>query len=235
MQIPIHATGTLIRRYKRFLADVRLPDGTMETVHCPNSGSMRSLLNEGATVWLSYHPSPKRRLSYTLEVIELPGGDLACVNTMLPNRVVHEAILQKRIEGLKRFSTVTREVSYGDSRFDMCVQGKRDMYVEVKNVTLMEPDVPGVAQFPDAPTTRGQKHLKGLTTLGRDGYMFFCVNRTDCERFMVARHIDRTYHEAFLTAMNAGVRMMAYRSYIGIENNVLTIEVSHRIPILKGD
>ena len=232
MDVEIARTGRLIRRYNRFLADVSLPGGKTQTVHCPNSGSMRSLLRDGARVWLSYHPSEKRRLHYTLEAIELEGGGLACVNTQLPNRIVHEAIQEGRIAGLRRFTDVKREASHGDSRFDLRLDGSKERFVEVKNVTLMEPGHQRIAQFPDSPTTRGQKHLRGLMELGREGYMFFCVNRTDCDRFMIARHIDPAYYEAFCQAKKKGVRMLAYRSDISIHKNTLHIRVSHKIPLI---
>ena len=209
------ARGRLIKRYKRFLADVRTDDGTELTAHCPNPGSMRSVSDPGSTVWLSRSDNPARKLSHTLELIETPGG-LVGVNPNRANAIAEEAIGAEQIETLAGYGTIRREVRYGvNSRIDLLLQddNRPDCYVEVKSVTMRrDTDAGGLAEFPDAVTKRGAKHLDELSEVVRQGgraVMLFLAQRGDCTRFAVAHDIDPGYAAAFKKASTAGVEMHA--------------------------
>jgi sugar fermentation stimulation protein A len=215
--------GTLIQRYKRFLADVRLRNGHVVVTHCPNSGSMLACCEPGRTVYVSRHSNPKRRLSYTWELIEMPTS-LVGVNTMVPNRLVKAAILAGRIQGLTGYERVCSEVTYGtNSRIDLLLEkGLKRCFVEVKNCTLV---TDGVASFPDAVTARGLKHLKELQNQVRSGdrsVMFYLVQRMDAGLFRPADPIDPAYGQELRRAIQNGVEAMAYDVTIdlkGIEIN----------------
>lgn len=204
--------GTLIKRYKRFLADILLPGNQYITAHCPNSGSMRGLAEEGNTVWLSHHKKETRRLAYTLEIIKAQGV-MVGVNTQNPNKLALEAIRNGIIYDLASYDFVQHEVKYGlRSRMDFLLTGndKPDTYVEVKNVTLKEG---GCALFPDAVTMRGTKHLKELMNIkdqGKRAVMLYLVQREDCQEFSIARSIDPVYAGAFLEAYKKGVEILVY-------------------------
>ncbi|MEE3117698.1 MAG: DNA/RNA nuclease SfsA, partial [Pseudomonadota bacterium] len=178
--------GRLIRRYKRFLADVRLPDGTEVTAHCPNTGSMLGCQPDDARVWLSRSNNPKRKLQYTWELVETVPGQLACINTARPNGQARSAVESGTVAELAGYPSVRSEVKYGEekSRIDLLLSGHEqqpDAWVEVKNVTLAE-DAQGF--FPDAVTTRGQKHLRELmaqVASGDRAVLFFVVNHTGIE------------------------------------------------------
>jgi len=207
--------GRLIRRYKRFLADVRLEDGTELTAHCPNPGSMLSVSDPGATVWLSHSDKASRKLPHTLELIETPGG-IVGINPNRANALAEEAIVAGRIEALTGYATIRREIRYGaNSRIDLLLQdeARPDCYVEVKSVTLRrDAGTDGLAEFPDAVTKRGAKHLRELSdavVAGARAVMLFVIQRADCERFAVARDIDPGYSDAFELAKTAGVEMLA--------------------------
>ena len=195
MQLPHHLYhGRLIQRYKRFLADVLLDSGETVTAHCPNSGSMKGCATPGSPVLLSLSSNPKRKLAYTWELVEADGVWVG-INTALPNRIVHEAIAMGMIPELADYRTVRPEVPYGTgSRIDLLLTGDRPpCYVEVKNVTLVEN---GRALFPDAVTTRGQKHLRELMEVvrrGERGVIFFLVQRPDADSVSPADAIDPTY------------------------------------------
>lgn len=205
--------GTLLRRYKRFLADVRLDDGREITAHCPNPGSMLSLV-DGApqTVWLTPHDDPKRKLQWTLELLQVDSA-LVCVNTMRPNLLARHAIetgLQPTLDG---YETIRREVKYGEkSRIDLLLQspGRPDCYVEVKGVTMSRQ--PGVLEFPDSVTSRGSRHLDELANMVRRGHravMFYLAMREDGDSFRLAEDIDPAYAEAFRRAREEGVEAVA--------------------------
>ncbi|MFQ5437377.1 MAG: DNA/RNA nuclease SfsA [Paracoccaceae bacterium] len=210
----------LIRRYKRFLADVRLPDGREVTAHCANPGAMTGLMDAGARVWLERNDNPARKLRFSWKLVELPAGDLACVDTALPNDLVAQALEQGAIDGLKGYDSIRREVRYGvNSRIDFLLRanGRRDTYVEVKAVTLSRQ--PGLAEFPDTTTERGAKHLRELCAMAADGHravMLYLVQRTDCVRFSIARDIDPVYAETFQSANSAGVESLCFRSDVTI-------------------
>ncbi|KZL15008.1 DNA/RNA nuclease SfsA [Pseudovibrio sp. Ad37] len=206
-------TGRLIKRYKRFLADVTLDDGGAEiTAHCANSGSMMGLKDPGIKVWLTPNNDPKRKLKYSWEMLEIDGA-MVGINTSRPNGLVEEAIEAGRIPELVGYEKLRREVKYGkNSRIDILLEGEGDKrtYVEVKNVTLAREN--GVAEFPDAVTVRGAKHLDELADMVREGHrsaMVFLIQRDDCDALVLARDIDPKYGEAFDAAVKAGVEVYA--------------------------
>jgi len=212
--------GRLLKRYKRFLADVCFDDGEEVTAHCPNPGSMLSVSDPGSTVWLSHSDNPKRKLAHTLELIETPGG-IVGVNPNRANALALEAIEAGAIAALSGYETIRREVRYGaNSRIDLLLagDGRPDCYVEVKSVTMRrDRDAVGLAEFPDAVTQRGAKHLGELAAMTGDGAraaMIYLAQRADCGRFAVAADIDPAYAAAFETAVAAGVEMLALRCTI---------------------
>ena len=223
-------TGRLIKRYKRFLADVELETGEQVTAHCANPGSMMGLTTAGAKVWLSQSDNPKRKLKYSWELLQVDGA-MVGINTAHPNGLVEEAIRGGVIEELAGYETLRREVKYGkNSRIDILLQddGRADCYVEVKNVHLLRQ--PGLAEFPDSVTARGAKHLAELSDMVKEGHravMVYLVQRDDAERFMLARDIDPGYGAAFDQAMAAGVEAIAY----GCALNADGIEVTGPVPM----
>lgn len=213
MKLPSLVSGRLIKRYKRFLADVTLDTGEVVTAHCANSGSMMGLKDEGARVWLSVSDNPKRKLKYSWELVEA-NGVLVGVNTGYPNAIVEEAILDGTISELSGYETLRREVKYGkNSRIDILLEddARPKAYVEVKNVTLMRE--PGLAEFPDAVTARGAKHLSELADMVDEGHravMVYLVQYPSSGRFRLSRDIDPAYGEAFDAARKRGVEALAY-------------------------
>ncbi len=204
--------GTLRRRYRRFLADVALEDGSVVTAHCPNSGSMKGCSDPGRPVYLSLHDRPERKLKYTWELIRMPNS-LVGVNTLVPNRLVPEAVKAGAIEALKGYDRIKAEVrSSPSSRIDLLLEkkGRRKCFVEIKNCTLVED---GIAAFPDAVTARGRKHLAELQDLihrGHRSVMLFLVQRSDARRFQPAHSIDPEYGKALRRAHAAGVEVLVY-------------------------
>lgn len=204
--------GTLVRRYNRFLADVRLANGETVTAHCPNSGSMRACCEPGRRVYLSVHDDPRRKLVYTWELIEMPTS-LVGVNTQVPNRLAARAIAAGKVAELGNYASVRREVKVGEhSRIDLLLESpdRRSCYVEVKNCTLVEA---GLATFPDAVTTRGRKHLLELQRLVTKGFrcaMFFLIQRMDADRFAPADAIDADYGRELRNAREKGVEIVVY-------------------------
>ena len=202
----------LIRRYKRFLADVRLPDGTEAVAHCPNPGSMIGMADEGIKIWLEPNDDPLKKLKYGWRLIEQDDGHFVGVDTGVPNRVVGPALLAHQIAGLPPYDAVRAEVKYADkSRIDFLLSGAVDTYVEVKSVTLSR--TAGLAEFPDSVTARGAKHLEALTQMVAQGHravMFYMVQRTDCAALSLAADIDPAYAAAFARAAKAGVQVLAY-------------------------
>ena len=202
----------LIRRYKRFLADVRLPDGTEAMAHCPNPGSMMGMADEGIKIWLEPNDDPRKKLKYGWRLIEQDDGHFVGVDTGVPNRVVGPALLAHQIAGLPPYDAVRAEVKYADkSRIDFLLSDAVDTYVEVKSVTLSR--TAGLAEFPDSVTARGAKHLEALTQMVAQGHravMFYMVQRTDCAALSLAADIDPAYAAAFARATKAGVQVLAY-------------------------
>jgi sugar fermentation stimulation protein A len=208
---PLHR-GILVRRYKRFLADVTLADGQTVTAHVANSGAMTGLSDPGLEVWLSHHPDPKRKLAWSWELARV-GDGLVGINTMHPNAIVAEAVAEGRVEPLAGYEQAKREVPYGvNSRIDLLLSSadRPKCYVEVKNVHLQRGDA---ACFPDAVTARGAKHLGELTAMVSEGHravMLFLVQREDCTHFAPAEDIDPTYAAALRQAAEAGVEVYCY-------------------------
>ncbi len=232
MRFPAPLTeARLIRRYKRFLADVELPGGETVTVHCANPGAMTGLAEPGMRVLLSRSDSRTRKLPLSWELVDANGG-LVGINTAHPNRLVEEALVQGAIAELAGYGTVRREVPYGrNSRIDLLLSGagRPDAYVEVKNVHLSR--APGLAEFPDSPTARGTKHLGELADMAAAGHravMLYLVQRGDCTAFRLAGDVDPAYSAAFAAARAAGVEMLAYACRLTVEE----IEVAGRLPVL---
>jgi sugar fermentation stimulation protein A len=221
--------GTLIKRYKRFLADVRLLDGQVVTAHCANSGSMLGCNLPDSQVLLSFRDAPKRKLKYTWELVKV-GATWVGINTALPNHIVAEAIQGGAIPELTGYATLKPERKYGrNSRIDLLLSDpeKGLCYVEVKNVTLAEGSQ---ALFPDAVTERGAKHLRELSDMVREGHravMVYLVQREDCDCFWPAEAIDPTYAAAFAAAQAAGVEALCYRCTVTPEG----VAVAKRLPI----
>jgi len=215
----------LIRRYKRFLADIELSDGTKVTAHCANPGAMTGLMDPGARIWVERNDDPKRKLRYSWKLIELATGGFACIDTMLPNRLVEASLKAGDIATLAGYETLRREVRYGQaSRIDFLQSGggRRDAYIEVKAVSLMRHQ--GLAEFPDSVTKRGTKHLFELMDMvaaGHRAVMLYAVQRTDCARFSVASDIDPAYGAAFQQARAAGVEVYCHATEISIEGLTL--------------
>ncbi|MEM0987056.1 MAG: DNA/RNA nuclease SfsA [Pseudomonadota bacterium] len=218
MDLPPLIPAKLVKRYNRFLADVVLEDGRgAVTAHCPNPGSMMGLKAPGSRVWLSASDNPKRKLKYTLELVEADGG-LVAINTNNPNRLAEEAIRNGTIAEVQGFETLQREVKYGvNSRIDILLE-RSDAgltYVEVKNCHLMRS--PGLAEFPDSVTSRGAKHLVELAEMVKEGHravMLFIVQRSDCARFETAEDLDPTYHAGLKAAADAGVDVLVYDCHV---------------------
>lgn len=231
MQFPTLLEGRLIKRYKRFLADIELKTGEVITAHCPNTGSMKRCQQDGARVWVSKSNNPKRKLAYTWELVEVDQKYLACINTGLPNKVVGEAIEHGVISELSGYANRRAEVKYGQgSRIDWLLENDEGQrcYVEVKNVTLLEED--GEGYFPDAVTERGRKHLSELADMTEQGHravLLFCVSHTGISSVRPAEHIDPKYAQALREAMDRGIEVLAYRTNITQHN----IELSHLLPV----
>ncbi len=208
--------GRLIRRYKRFLADVELPDGSMVTAHTPNTGSMMGCADPGLRVWLSVSGNPKRKYPLSWELVESKSGVLVGINTGLPTSLVKEGIESGVITELQGYPNLRPEVRYGEerSRIDLLLEdGERRCYVEIKNVTLATGH--GIAQFPDAVTSRGTRHLRELVRVveeGARGVMIYCVQRGDAHAFAPADVIDPLYGTTLREAVEQGVEAVAYRA-----------------------
>lgn len=219
--------GTLIRRYKRFLADIRLDNGTEIVAHCTNSGTMKSCLENGAEVYLTPVSDAKRRTKFTWEMIKI-NGDWIGINTGNPNKLAFEAVSAGVIPELSGYSTVKREVQFGDSRFDILAENDNEKcFVEVKNVTMKEGKY---ALFPDSVTVRGQKHLKTLMEVkaaGMRAVMLYIIQRSDTEIFAPAINIDPDYAKMLKTAVNAGVEVIAMQAKVTPEK----IELVRKLPV----
>jgi sugar fermentation stimulation protein A len=213
--------GTLIRRYKRFLADVMLDDGREVTAHCANPGSMMGLNAPGLPVWLESSDDPRRKLAYSWKLCELPGGHWAGIDTATPNRVAGEALRARLIPELSAYAEVRAEVRYGErSRVDFLLSGDGlpPAYVEVKNVHLRR--MGALAEFPDSVTARGAKHLGELARMAEQGaraVMLYVIQRTDCDRIAMAADLDPAYARAFADATARGVEALAWACAISPE------------------
>ena len=223
--------ATLVKRYKRFLADVVLPDGGTVTVHVPNSGAMLGLDAPGSRVWLSRSDNPARKLAHTLEIVAADGTLVGC-NTGHPNRLAEEAIRAGTIPALAGYAGLRREVRYGvNSRIDILLEdpARGTAYVEVKNVHLRRR--PGLAEFPDCVTSRGAKHLLELADMVRAGHravMLYLVQRDDCDQFRIAADLDPAYADGLVRAVAAGVEACCFVCKVSPDG----IVVDREIPVL---
>ncbi len=222
--------GTLIQRYKRFLADVRLATGEVVTAHCTNTGSMMGCKEPGSAVYISRSDNLNRKLLYTWELINA-NNTWVGINTMHPNKLVPEAVEAGVIAELSGYPTIRREVKVSaHSRLDLCLEGENgNCFVEVKNVTLA---VDGTAAFPDAVSERGTKHLKELMRLRRQGHraaIVFVIQRGDCEHFRPADEIDQEYGRWLRRAINAGVEALPYRAKVTPKEIVLTERIAIKL------
>ena len=227
-------SGKLIKRYKRFFADVQL-DNTKEiiTAHCPNTGSMLGLLKEGNPVKLTEVDKKDRKLKFTLEIIKSDGANVG-VNTHRANRIVEEALISNKIKSLKRIIDLKREVKYGEnSRIDFLANNvDEEMYIEVKNVTLSLKK--GIAEFPDAITERGSKHLKELQKIKNKktrAIMLYLIQRDDCKYFRIAKEIDEKYNSNLKKAIKSGVEILCYNCKF--ENN--KIQMDKKIKFMENE
>ena len=222
--------GKLIKRYKRFFVDVKLDNETV-TAHCPNTGSMKGLLDQGNNVYLLKHEDPKRKLKYGLEIIEAQ-KILVGVNTHMANKIVNHGLTNNLINELKNNDLIKPEVFFNkETRFDFLVEkNKQKSFVEVKNVTLFRDK--NTAEFPDAITSRGSKHLIALIDAIKKGYksyLIFLVQIQNMEKFKIAKDIDDEYYKNYLKAKKAGVNFLAYRCKISSKK----IEIEKKLKIIN--
>ena len=215
--------GKLIKRYKRFFADINIKNEII-TAHCPNTGSMMGLLDQNNEVWISKNNDPKRKLKYTLEIIKTK-DNLVGVNTHLANKIVYEGLSNNLINEFMNSDSIKPEVYYNkNTRFDFLVnKNNQNHFIEVKNVTLFRTN--NVAEFPDAVTSRGSKHIKTLVDAIKKGYksyVLFLVQIQNIENFQIAKDIDKIYYKNYLLAKKDGVQFLAYRC--NIDTNSITIE-----------
>ena len=220
--------GTLVKRYKRFFVDIKYKNETI-TCHCPNSGSMMGLLNKGNKVWFSESDNPARKLKYTLEIIEVE-KNLVGINTFSSNKIVFEALGNKKISSLIKFKNIKREVKFSDkTRFDFFLSNdKEKCFLEVKNVTLLREKK--IAEFPDAVTSRGTKHLNELCKAKKEGYqsyILYLIQRDDCDSFKIAEDIDEKYKDAFNKAIKSGVKILCYDCKLSNEEIKLNNQINY--------
>ena len=207
--------GKLIKRYKRFFADIKVNKESL-TAHCPNTGSMMGLLDKNNDVWISKNDDPKRKLKYTLEIIKVK-NNLVGVNTHLANKIVAEGLENNSFKEFNNLKDIQAEKFYEkETRFDFLVnKSNKKIFIEVKNVTLFRNTE--VSEFPDAPTSRGTKHIKTLIDASKKGfksYVLFLVQIENMKYFKIAKDIDKDYYENYLMAKKSGVQFLAYRCKI---------------------
>ncbi|MEM7490508.1 MAG: DNA/RNA nuclease SfsA, partial [Pseudomonadota bacterium] len=226
--------ATLVRRYKRFLADAVLADGRAVTAHCPNSGAMLGLNEPGRRIWLEPNDNPRTKLDYGWRLVELADGHMAGIDTGVPNRVVGEALRARAVAGLAAYGGLRAEVRYGErSRVDFLLTepGLPDAYVEVKNVHLRREGT--LAEFPDCVTERGAKHLRELSRMVAEGHravMLYLVQRTDCTHMALAEDLDPGYAAAFREARAAGVEALCLSTTI----TTAGVEAGGPLPLSGG-
>lgn len=238
MQLPHLQSAILVRRYKRFLADVQLPNSNIITIHCANTGAMTGCADPGDTVWYSTSNNLKRKYPHSWELTEKPNGDLICVNTIRANQLTYEALQQQKIIELANYQTILPEVKYGEenSRVDFLLQQTAlvDCYLEVKSTTLMQNTI---GMFPDAKTERGQKHLRELIHVqqqGKQAVIFFAALHSAVQTFCVAEQIDPQYASLLRQAQQTGVKALSYACIFHKQQQIPTaLELTHSIPICK--
>ena len=220
--------GALIKRYKRFLIDIKYKNKII-TAHCPNSGSMMGLLDRGNKAWFSLSDNPKRKLKYTLEMIEVKNKKVG-INTLLTNKIVLEALKDKKIDSLIKFNYIKTESKFSDgTRFDFLLSNdKEKCFLEVKNVTLLRENK--IAEFPDAITSRGTKHLNELCNAKKKGYqsyILYLIQRENCDSFKIAKDIDEKYKIAFGKALKTGVKILCYDCKLNSEEIKLNKQINY--------
>lgn len=227
----------LVSRYKRFLFDAELEDGTLITGSCPNTGSMRGLTEPGSRIWLSRHNSPTRKYTYALELVEADGTTVG-INTGLPNRLAEEAILSRIVPALGGYESLRREQKYGtNSRIDLLLasENRPSAWVEVKNVHFMRSK--GIAEFPDTATARGAKHLQelsGMVAAGHRAVMLYVIQREDCDVMRICDDLDPVYAAAFSRALDAGVEAYAVKCRVSPHEIIVTQTVAMDEPRLAA-
>ncbi|MFN3016681.1 DNA/RNA nuclease SfsA [Vibrio coralliilyticus] len=212
-------SAILIKRYKRFLADITLPDGSERTIHCANTGAMTGCATAGNTVWYSTSDNPKRKYPNSWELTQTSNGHRICINTARANQLAVEAIEAGVIEELQGYEQLKTEVKYGseNSRIDILLKSQHQptCYIEVKSVTLLDEEKQGQGYFPDAVTTRGQKHLRELTEMAQNGsraVLLFTVLHSGIEKVSPAHHIDAKYSQLLKSAQEQGVEVLCYKA-----------------------
>ena len=239
-------SGILIKRYKRFLADIEIINdkGVSKslTIHCPNTGAMTGCNVPGSQIWFSTSDNPKRKYPHTWEILQTVEGDKACVNTLLANKLIEEAITDQKVQTITGYASLAREVRYGEekSRIDFLLSDhpvdERPCYIEVKSVTLLmgsesvDTGESHVGMFPDAVSTRGQKHLRELISMVEAGcrsVLLFCVNHTGIKKVRPADHVDPEYGRLLRLASEKGVEILAY----GTDMSELDITITHEVPV----
>lgn len=226
----------LIKRYKRFLADITLPNGTDTTIHCANTGAMKGCAEPNNTIWYSTSTNTKRKYPFSWEISQSPDNHFICVNTLRANQLVEEALNNGVVKELEGFDSLQREVKYGseNSRIDFFATypNAPAAYIEVKSVTLLES---GHGFFPDAVTTRGQKHLRELMEMVEQGHraiLLFAILHSGINDISAASHIDPTYAELLTEAANAGVEILAYKAEFSFNNNESNINLHEKVAFI---
>ena len=207
-------SGRLVKRYKRFFADVELSNGRIVTAHCPNTGSMLGLAKHGVKVWLEPNEDPRKKLKYSWKLVDHENGHFTGVDTSIANKIVYEALLQRKILEVLDYDIILREQKYGaNSRVDFLLRnGSKTCYLEVKSVTLCRQKK--IAEFPDTVTSRGAKHLKELSktvSTNTRAIVLYLVQRSDCNYFKIADDLDQTYLNETILSKNSGVEFVSYR------------------------
>jgi len=233
---PTLQPATLIKRYKRFLADVVLSDNSQTTMHVANTGAMTGCAEPDDTVWYSTSANPKRKYPYSWEFTQTQTNDCICVNTIRANQLIEEALEQKVISELTGYSHLQREVKYGseNSKIDFLLTDpdKKDTFVEVKSVTLLEE---GQGYFPDTVTTRGQKHLRELIEVvenGQRAVLLFAVLHSGIQSVKIAQHLDNKYYQLIVEAHTAGVEIIAYKADMVFTDKLSTIAIAHPVDFI---
>lgn len=238
MKLPPLQSARLIRRYKRFLADIELPDGNTITIHCANTGAMTGCGEKGDTIWYSHSDSQTRKYPHSWELTQLANGQFCCINTHRSNQLVLEALQNKKIKELTMYEKIYPEVKYGEenSRIDFLLKGEGlpDCYVEVKSITLVKGNL---GMFPDAVTTRGQKHVRELAAMKKQGHravILFAGLHDGFDRFKIAKYIDPEYDRLLKEAIALGVEAYAYGGKFEISTGIPTaLSLTQCVPYLK--
>jgi len=223
-------SGLLVKRYKRFFVDVKIKNKIV-TAHCPNSGSMLGLLNKDNKVWITKAVNKKRKLKYTLQIIEV-NGFMVGVNTHFTNKIVNHALKENLIEDFSKTVKITSEQTFGEhTRFDFYLEDKKKKcFLEVKNVTLKRKHK--IAEFPDSVTSRGTKHLNELINARKKGfkaYMLFVIQRNDCDKFEIAKDLDPLYSETLIKAIKNKVKILCYDCKFSSKGIILNNKIKFQI------